>query len=324
MGRAWTASVLICPLRHSIMLFVPTLLITAILWTTALNGAALTSFAHMSNHISSIHNLSCMFYNDRKMTCTWGISAQAPADAQYRLSYGILYEQNTESRTISRKNGWRNVTCHVQDVGFVLFNEMQICVTELGQNFSKPHCIDLTPVIYYKVSPPINITVKENAVIWDQPEGTHPSFDFYYQIQVTEQSTNVMKIENVTSKSWNIENRKQSYSVKVRARINNHLDFSIWSDWTEAIIVEAEPNDFQVLIMIAVVIAFIVLMLLVIFTCRKSLDKLWQPIPDPEMKFKGLFDHNHGNFQEWINAKSLVAKIPEECITVTVEDEIYT
>ncbi|XP_060682261.1 interleukin-21 receptor-like isoform X2 [Hemiscyllium ocellatum] len=264
-----------------------------------------------------------MFYYYQQMTCTWGIRAQAPADAQYCLSYGISDVQNTQSRTISRKNGWRNVTCHVQDVGFNLFNVMQICVTELGQNFSKLHCIDLTPVNYYKVSPPINIRVKENEVIWDEPEGNHPSHGFYYQIQVTKRSTNVMKIENVTSNSWNIENRKQSYSVKVRARINNHLDFSIWSDWTEAVIAEAEPNNFQMLIMIAVVFAFIILMSLVIFTCRKSLDKLWQPIPDPEMKFKGLFDYHHGNFQEWINAKSLGAKIPEECITVTVEDGIY-
>ncbi|XP_048389103.1 interleukin-13 receptor subunit alpha-1-like isoform X2 [Stegostoma tigrinum] len=319
-GCAGTPTVLFFSSHHSIMLLVPSLLIIAILRTTALNETALTSLAHMSNGISSIHNLPCIFHDYRQMTCTWDISKQARADAQYRLSYGISGEQIDEYGTIFCENGWRNVTCHVQDVGFVLFNEVQICITELGQNFTKPYCIEFTPVMYYKVSPPVNIVVKENEVIWDEPEGKHPSSEFYYQIQITDQSTHITKIENVTFKKWNIENRKKSYSVKVRARINNHLEFSIWSDWTEAVIVEAEPKDYQMLIMIVLVIAFIVLVLLVTFTCKKSLDKLCQPIPDPKRKFKGLFDNNNGNFQEWIDAKHLVTKIPEECITVAVED----
>ncbi|XP_078401227.1 interleukin-13 receptor subunit alpha-1-like [Cetorhinus maximus] len=301
------------------MLRAPSFLIMAILWTVAMNGASLTSSQDLCNHMSSITNLSCLFYNYSQMNCTWDLNEHAPADAQYALSYQFI---GKNEELTCQMTGCCNTTCQFQKDKLNHFDIIEICVAESSQHLTKPCCISISPATYYKASAPIKVEVNETEVKWDPPRGVHPSEDFFYQVQITDNSNNVKKIEDVTLTKWIIENRKKRYSVKVRAKIDNHFSDSLWSDWSQAVNIEPQPKDYTLLTEIAVVIIVVALVVLLMFTCRryKLLENLCQPVPDPERMFKGLYDHHNGDFQEWINAKPLVTKVPDECIAVTLED----
>ncbi|XP_067841838.1 interleukin-5 receptor subunit alpha-like [Heptranchias perlo] len=307
------------------MLLAPSFLIMAIIWTITVNGTALTSSKEMSNQpCYPLHdNLSCIFYDNSCMNCTWEINEKAPPDAQYRLFYTLKYSKKIKNCTNYHKNGRRNVTCHVQKFELNPFDKATICVAESSQKLTNPYCKDIVPVICYKSSPPINVKVTESEVEWEHPGGKHPSNFFFYQIRITDWSNNVKKIENVQLEKWNIGNRMKSYSVQVRARINNGLHGSLWSDWSQPVNIEPEQKDlFLLKISIAVAVTFVAMVLLLMFICRRFrlLENLCQPIPDPKQKFKDLFEYHNGDFQKWCNAHYPVAKVPEECIPVTVED----
>ncbi|XP_067888883.1 interleukin-5 receptor subunit alpha-like isoform X2 [Heterodontus francisci] len=257
------------------------------------------------------------------MNCTWEIKEQAPLDAQYLLSYKIQNTNEEKHCTFYSKSGWKNTACHVQKFEFDLFNDITICVAESSHHLRNLYCINITAVSHYKASPPIDITVKESEVEWKPPAGKHPVKDFFYQIHITDWSNNVEKIKSVDLTRWSIENRLKSYSVKVRARINNRFSSSVWSDWSQSVNIEPEQKDYTFLkFLIVTAVTFGTLVLLLMFICRryKLLENLCQPIPDPKKKFKDLFDCHNGNFQEWINTNPSMTKVPEECIAVTVED----
>ncbi|XP_038674952.1 interleukin-5 receptor subunit alpha-like isoform X2 [Scyliorhinus canicula] len=303
------------------MLPLPPFLILAILWTIAVNGAAPTSSDDMNNRTSSIANLSCLFFDDTKMNCTWDIDGKAQADAQYILSYMV----NGKHQSKINKYGCSNTACHVQKFELFLFGKIKICV-QLSQSPAEPHCIVIVPITYYKVSPPIQVKINESKVEWKPPGGIHPFEDFFYQIEITDRSDGVKKIKDVESTKWSIENWNKRYSVRVRAKINNYLPDAIWSDWSQAVNIEpAVFKDWTLPIVITLIISG-VLVVLFLFICRRYilLENLCQPIPDPKNRFKGLIDNHNGDFQEWINAKQFKTKVPEECIAVAVDDEIFT
>ncbi|GCB73999.1 hypothetical protein scyTo_0003083 [Scyliorhinus torazame] len=302
------------------MLPSPPFLILAILWTIAINGAALTSSDDTNNRTSSIANLSCLFYDNTKMNCTWDIDGKPQADARYILSYMM----NGKNRSKINKSGCSNAACHVQKFELFLFGKIKICV-QLSQSPAKPHCIIILPVTYYKASPPIQVKINESKVEWEPPGGIHPSEDFFYQIEITDRSDDVKKIKDVESTKWSIENWNKRYSVRVRAKINNHISDSVWSDWCQAVNIDPVFKDWTLPIVITLIISGVLVVLFIVI-CRRYvlLENLCQPIPDPKNRFKGLIDHHNGDFQEWINAKQFMTKVPEECIAVAVDDEIFT
>ncbi|XP_078078648.1 interleukin-13 receptor subunit alpha-1-like [Mustelus asterias] len=295
------------------MLFALSSLILTIPWTIAADGAALTSSEGKDNHTPAIANLSCFFHNTSQMNCTWDIDGQAEPDAQYTLSYSN--ERN------HREIGCSSHSCHVQNFELFIFRNVKICLTQSSQNPAKRQCIVILPVTYYKSNPPVKVKVNDTEVEWEPPEGHHPSPDFYYQVEITDRSNNVKMTEGMKLTKWTIENCKKRYSVKVRAKVLNHITDSLWSDWSQAVNIEPK-KDFTLLLVIVPIITFGALLLLMMFICTryKLLENLCQPIPDPEKKFKGLFDNYHGNFEEWIRVKPFVTNLPEKYIAVTVED----
>ncbi|XP_051881489.1 interleukin-13 receptor subunit alpha-1-like isoform X2 [Pristis pectinata] len=275
------------------------------------------------NQSSSIRNVTCLFYNENHVNCTWDIDETASPDTQYCLSYGL---NEPKISTPCGKIEPGKVACFIHNFKEHFYDSIIFCVMDSCQQPKTIHCTPIVPVECYKTSPPVNVTVSGSEVVWKPPIGEHHSRIFEYQIQVTDLHTKVAKVEDLDQEKWDIKDLSKSYAVQVRAKINHFLEVKqedfIWSDWTRSVFTEPEQTNHMILkIFIVTAIITILMVLLLMFICRryKLLEHLSQPIPDPKQKFNGLFENYNGEFQ-WINANHPETKDPKECDAVIVED----
>ncbi|XP_048453707.1 interleukin-5 receptor subunit alpha-like isoform X1 [Rhincodon typus] len=276
---------------------------------------------------TSIDNLTCVFYGNTYMNCTWNIAESASPDAEYFLSYRNVNADDVKNCTHYQSDGQRNVACYGHKYEEDLLNEVNICVSELSNRTKLPYCRNIYPASYQKLYPPINIVINKSTdeVKWELLEMDVPDFCYTYQINITNWSDQVHEVLEVKSAKYVISrDHGKRYSVKVRAIVNeNCYQSSLWSEWSKPLNIEPEIKNLPLSTIIAVVMVNFSLMVLVpIFICTKF--NLWskacQPIPDPKEKFKGLFEECDGDFQKWINKNSLLVTKPEECMPVTVKE----
>ncbi|GCB76803.1 hypothetical protein scyTo_0015555 [Scyliorhinus torazame] len=78
-------------------------------------------------------------------------------------------------------------------------------------------------------------------------------------------------------------------------------------------------NAYWMLLMLAIITAMTGLLLLFAFRRCKVLETVFEPIPDPQKKFKALFEEYNGDFQNWINYQIPISKA-DECHPVVVEE----
>lgn len=292
------------------------------IWIITFNGFSSTTPEGMGEQSSSIHNLTCLFYDKNRMNCSWNIYEASTPDTEYRLSYE-LFKEWFYAPCGTMEPG--KVTCLVRDFDQNGYNEIRVCAMESQHHLPMTHCINVLPVLFYKASPPVNVMVKGSKVVWSPPTGEHLSCHFKYQIQITDVDTKGSMMEDLNMPKWDIDDQSKSFSVQVRARIDHFLPSPgdlMWSDWTDAVITEKQTDDVMMKSLIVTTIVIIVMVLLLIFlrlNCN-LLEHLCQPIPDPKQKFSGLFENYNGEFQQWINANHLETEDPKECATVIVED----
>ncbi|XP_072900295.1 interleukin-5 receptor subunit alpha-like [Hemitrygon akajei] len=304
-------------------LILPSLQLVMI-WMITMNGSPSASAVEMGNLSFSIHNMNWLFYNENHMTCTWDVDGTAPPDTQYCLSYR-LEEQTHFAPCHEIELG--KVACHVHSFKEHPFDSISFCAMGSSQQSNATHCRNIIPVIYYKVSPPVNVTVNGSEVVWEPPIGKHPSEKFIYQIQVKDLHSKVTKVEELNLTKWAINDLTRSYAVQVRARILHFLDEKgkdfVWSDWTDSVITEKEQaisTTLKIFIVTIVIIFLMVVLLMFIYIRCKILRCLGQQIPDPKQKFHGLFENYNGEFQKWINASHPDTMDPKECDIAIVED----
>ncbi|XP_062909015.1 interleukin-13 receptor subunit alpha-2-like isoform X2 [Mobula hypostoma] len=242
------------------------------IWMITMNGSPSASVEEVGNRPFSIRNMACLFYDENHMNCTWDIDGAAPSDTQYCLSYGFR-ERMTSIPCHNTKLG--KVACHVQKFEGVFYENFTFCAMGSCQQSNTTQCRYIVPAIYYKASPPVNITVNRSEVVWKPPIGKHHSTTFEYQIQVKDLYSKVTKVEDLDVEKWVIKDLTRSYAVQVRARINHFMEVKqkdfIWSDWTDAVITGKEEAVSTILKSFAVTIIIIVLMvLLLMFICKRN------------------------------------------------------
>ncbi|XP_067401829.1 interleukin-5 receptor subunit alpha-like [Emydura macquarii macquarii] len=141
-----------------------------------------------------IQNLSCIIYNISNLNCTWDIKTEAPADAQYFLSYRQSRKEfECQLYLTNAKN--QNIGCHMKEVYFnpskqIRFN---ITVKELSNNSEKhSYYKKFKPQRLEKLNPPINVSIAlENRSIkinWKPPPTIGSAFKicFAYQVKITD------------------------------------------------------------------------------------------------------------------------------------------
>ncbi|XP_078401218.1 interleukin-5 receptor subunit alpha-like [Cetorhinus maximus] len=285
------------------------------------------TFRPPRDSFASVDNLTCVFYDDHYMNCTWTINENAPQDAEYILSYRTENVNDTKNCTNYQKVEQRNVACHSHRYEKHLVSKVNICVSESSNKTKLPYCRNIIPAVYYKVYTPINVTINESTdeVKWELPKMNYKASCYVYQINITNWSDRVHEVLNVNSTKYVINrNHEKRYSVQVRGTISSDCYESIfWSEWSKPLNIEPDSMNFTLLIIVtALAVNFVVLVLVPIFVCTRFelWSKVCQPVPDPKEKFKGLFEDYDGDFQKWINKNPLVMTRMEECIPVTVKE----
>ncbi|XP_067889312.1 interleukin-5 receptor subunit alpha-like [Heterodontus francisci] len=276
---------------------------------------------------ASVDNLSCIFYGNTYMNCSWDINEKIPQDAQYFLSYRQEYEDYINNCTNYQLDEQRNVACSGHKYEMNLLSNINICVSELSNKTKLPYCRNIIPGHFYILYAPVNVTINKitDEVKWKLPEMDYKPICYTYQINITDWSDHFQKVADVNSTKYVISrDQKKRYSVQVRATVNyNCLQSFYWSDWSKPLHIEPDSMDFSLSTIVAVVtVIFIAIVLVLVFLCTKFklLSKVSQPIPDPKEKFKGLFEDCDGDFQKWINKNPLLMTRTEECIPVTVNE----
>ncbi|XP_078259052.1 interleukin-5 receptor subunit alpha-like [Rhinoraja longicauda] len=274
---------------------------------------------------ASVDNLTCIFYGDAFMNCSWDVTENASKDAQFLLSYRERNPSEVYNCT-DYLDGGRNVGCVNHKYYFNKSIEIIICISDVNKKDRLPYCRIVKPSLFYKLNSPISVTINSST---DEVKWTLPKFDFgiicyKFQLNITNWDDRNTKLENVTRTYHSISrDHTKRYSVNVRAVMNDIcLESSIWSDWSKPLIIDPDGKDMSFPTIVAVLAVILVaLVLLLVFICTKCelLSKLCQPIPDAEEKFKGLFEDCNGDFQKWIN-KSLQLTKAEDCPLTTAKE----
>uniref|UniRef100_UPI00398F0F1D interleukin-5 receptor subunit alpha-like isoform X4 n=1 Tax=Pristiophorus japonicus TaxID=55135 RepID=UPI00398F0F1D len=194
---------------------------------------------------ASINNLSCIFYDNNYMNCTWDINKETPQGAQYFLSYRQTNEDTVTNCTNYHKDGQRNVACYGHKYEIDSIDEVNICVSESSNKTTLPFCRKMHPAGFYKLYTPINVTINENTdeVKWKLPKGNVNSSCYIYEIKITNRSNrgSIQNVENLTGGKYVISrDQKKKYSVQVRGKVVFECYESIfWSDWSKPLIIGA-------------------------------------------------------------------------------------
>eukprot|EP00062_Callorhinchus_milii_P006849 gi/632947841/ref/XP_007889267.1/ PREDICTED: interleukin-13 receptor subunit alpha-1-like [Callorhinchus milii] len=181
---------------------------------------------------SWIQNVSCIFYDEIYMNCTWDISESAPQKQQF-----VLYYKNHKKRFAkckSQRSGDRgHASCYLQGVTsyynilYLRIKASKIIVFET----------DIEPLLdFYKLRPPINVTVlKNNAITWENIPFKIFEECFTYQLNFT--TSNGWFTETSDWNNYNLEKKLNTFTVKVRSRVGEFYcgDSQIWSDWSESV-----------------------------------------------------------------------------------------
>ncbi|XP_078259089.1 interleukin-5 receptor subunit alpha-like [Rhinoraja longicauda] len=288
-------------------------------WTERIFDLSRDSFA-------SVDNLTCIFYGEAFMNCSWDVTENASKDAQFLLSDRERNPSEVYNCTDYLTDGGRNVGCVNHKYYTEEVNEIIICISEVKKKDRLPYCRIVKPALFYKPDSPISVTINSSTDVikWTLPKFYFSIYCYKFQLNITNWDDRNTKLENVTETHHSISrDHTKRYSVNVRAVVNDKCGEScIWSDWSKPLIIDPDGKDMSLLTIVAVIaVILVVLVLLLVFICIKCelLSKLCQPIPDAEEKFKGLFEDCNGDFQKWINKSLQLTKV-EDCPLTTAKE----
>eukprot|EP00062_Callorhinchus_milii_P006841 gi/632947825/ref/XP_007889258.1/ PREDICTED: interleukin-13 receptor subunit alpha-1-like isoform X1 [Callorhinchus milii] len=272
---------------------------------------------------SWIQNVSCIFYDEIYMNCTWDISESAPQNQQFVLYYKNYNERFAKCKS-QRSGDQGHASCNLH--GVTSYYNILYLRINASENIQFEKEID-PPLDFNKLRPPINVTVlKNNTITWENIPFKIFEECFTYQLNFT--TSNGWFTETSDWNNYNLEKKLNKFTVKVRSRIGEHHcgDSQIWSDWSESVTVEKEPEPkntgpWMIAISIAISVSLIVLLVGIFIQRYRLWAKLCQPIPDPKKAFNGLFEDHNGDFQLWVQSNIPVPEKNEECHPITAENE---
>ncbi|XP_062910644.1 interleukin-5 receptor subunit alpha-like isoform X3 [Mobula hypostoma] len=231
------------------------------------------TFVLPRDSFASVDNLTCVFYGNTYMNCTWDVFDDVSEDAQYTLSY--RKEQDTNdiyNCTNYRVDGTRNTGCIGHRYDLDLACQITMCISDLTNKTKLPYCRIFGPYKFQKLGSPINVKINKSTdeVTWNLAEDNLKLICYAFQLKITDLNSRQYKVENTAVTKYVISRDKtKRYSVQVRVTVNNDcLASTIWSDWSKPLIIAPDASDMSVLAIASVfAVILVVLILLLIFIC---------------------------------------------------------
>ncbi|KAJ1118001.1 hypothetical protein NDU88_006196 [Pleurodeles waltl] len=247
-------------------------------------------------------NVSCVAYRTSSMNCTWTPGIKAPDDTQYTLS--LRQKEKLEKCHHYKKDSLgREVACRIDDLKINLLEETRILI-EGQSNKMNIRVFDqrFQPSRTEILNPPSNITVHLNEqnlmVLWEKPRTSYdaPDHCFKYQISILEKIYNPAFNEQSFTLPIHSFKAGEHHTMKMRARGLNCGFNSEWGEWSGPIEFDIPgPDKRHLLTILEVTIAPVVMLLLLLYVCKryKLKQKIWPPVPQPK--------NNLNDFQKELN-----------------------
>ncbi|XP_043548277.1 interleukin-5 receptor subunit alpha-like [Chiloscyllium plagiosum] len=273
------------------------------------------------DHETLASNVSCIVYNNSLMNCTWNQGSKAPHDTRYEMYYrqgGNISQCTSYFLDEDGRQG-----CHVSQIEVNAENVI-ICVNgSSNSTLIQAYYTDFSPWEYEMFNAPINLKVLLNlSVTWEM---LHCCRCFQFQLQVTNLDQGHHEffiVEEETKYSLQSINLTERYSVKVRVKSKSTCgENKYWSEWSNEVFIERtlSLNMHWFVHMSVVLVTMVGLLLIFAFGRYRVLEVAFKPIPNPQKKFKALFEEYNGDFQNWMNCQVPVSEL-DECHPVVIEE----
>ncbi|XP_059502776.1 interleukin-13 receptor subunit alpha-2-like [Stegostoma tigrinum] len=266
-------------------------------------------------------DVSCIIYNYSFMNCTWRRGSKAPHDTRYIMYY--RQDGNTAQCTHYFVDEHGRQGCHVAEIK-VDVEKILLCINgSSNSTLIQAYYTEFNPQEHEIYNQPENLRVLPNlTVMWDVPPDNECT---EYQLNVTnldQGSTELLSAGEETKYVLGSINPTKRYSLKVRRKAKHTCNENMfWSEWSNEVFIEPTRsfNMHWILRMLAIVIAMVAILLIFAFRRYRVLEIAFKPIPDPQKKFKALFEEYNGDFQNWINCRIPVSTV-DECHPVVIEE----
>ncbi|KAG7505939.1 erythropoietin receptor-like [Solea senegalensis] len=256
-------------------------------------------------------NPKCFVEGKNDFTCFWEEDEEKAGSVdQYSFTYAYQNENSSQCplRALPAAGGKKLFICHLNQSQ--MFEQMFIRVHREGIMI---HNRSLLIELFFLLDPPANVTVSSTGkqgqlnVSWVPPSLKYMDDSMMYEIRYAPADSHVGQVEEARAGSELILTDLQPgtvYKVQVRVKLDGISYSGYWSAWSETVLMETLPAEFDPLIAsLTLIIVFIlmVLSLTMLLSHRSFLSKkIWPIIPTPDSKFQGLFTVYGGNFQEWL------------------------
>ncbi|XP_029364168.1 erythropoietin receptor [Echeneis naucrates] len=257
----------------------------------------------------------CFAEGRKDLTCFWEEDEETAGSVdQYSFMYSYQKENSSRCplRVLPAAGGKRLFFCHLNQTQ--MFVQMDVQVYREGMLI---HNRSLLIELLLLLDPLVNVTVSTRGeqgqlkVSWVPPPLKYMDDSMMYEVSYAMPDSPVEQVEVARATSELILTGLEpgtKYKVQVRVKLDGISYNGFWSAWSDPVLIETLPAEFDPLIISLTLIIsfiFIVLSLTMLLSQRSFLTKkIWPSIPTPENKFQGLFTVYGGDFQEWLGQTS--------------------
>ncbi|KAL8190199.1 UNVERIFIED_CONTAM: hypothetical protein K2H54_043432 [Gekko kuhli] len=266
---------------------------------------------------TSAENFSCMLYNVSSVNCTWNAGRNAPADVQYFLylkyntkSSGTKREQKRECPHYINNALGRHIACHIPKMNFESDYDVYYFYVNGSSKKAQIRYYDvlLKPCSQERLGPPQAITKNcsklpsKCRIQWTPPLNNEDCCCIHYEIKDETKNTTEFITDNY--KDIDVDER---HILRIRS-FKPKYDFILNGEWSEPIILgpPSQPIPLSAIILIPVAVGTILMILILIFLCKRY--RIWHKLTVPGPQPKDLFQKYSKNME-----KELVDPVPTVC-----------
>ncbi|XP_032879215.1 interleukin-13 receptor subunit alpha-2-like [Amblyraja radiata] len=99
---------------------------------------------------ASVDNLTCIFYGELYMNCSWDVTEDASDDAQFILSYRERNPSDVYNCADYLEDGGRNIGCVNENIRIEDTDKITICISEVNKKDKLPYCRIVKPTNFCK------------------------------------------------------------------------------------------------------------------------------------------------------------------------------